>query len=438
MTNYKLSGDNKGESLVVIYDGEDPVTVPGTHPKFDEILTLLRGGEAYDDEVEALVNENHAMARKLSNVTERVSVTPYAAFFDGDPLNPAMTSVILDLYNEGKEEGLKAVANFLDKASQNISMDSVEALYQWIRNGDLVLKSNGNFVAYKGVQTLGGEVVSISSGTAWVDGVRHRGHIPNPVGAVISMPRSKVNADGKVGCSTGLHAGTYSYASGFGRGILLLVEINPRDVVSVPDDFTFAKLRVSRYTVLEHIDGRLDTRLYPEAEEEYDWKDDGDFAEDDPVDESNIKGRVFYGDNVVDDITPTIADLWFKSYGNPCRWDGEDWVEVQSESVTPLDVSKMVAMDITADSIAARDTLQGTLVLDGSIKVASVLHRDIEKQIGDVVNKTIEDNFGKRGPDGKFVKGGTVKMQRDEKGHFISDKKAKKKAKKAKKKGENK
>lgn len=381
MTNYKLSGDNKGESLVVIYDGEDPVTVPGTHPKFDEILTLLRGGEAHDDEVEALVNENHAMARKLAFVTERVSVTPYAAFFDGDPLNPVMTSVILDLYNEGKEEGLKAVANFLDKASQNVSMESVEALYQWIRNGDLVLKPNGNFVAYKGVQKIGEEVVSISSGTAWVDGVRHKGHIPNPVGSVISMPRSEVDADGKTHCSTGLHAGTYSYASGFGRGILLLVEINPRDVVSVPDDFTFSKLRVSRYTVLEHIGGRLDTRLYPEAVEEeedeywddddYDIEDDGDFAEDGPVE----------------------APAPF-AFNMP--------LVTVNGSVNAEALEKQVAATVTA------------------------------------VTKTLEDAFGKRGPDGKFVKGGTVKMKRDEKGHFISDKKAKKKAKKAKKKAENK
>ena len=392
MTNYKLSGDNKGESLVVIYDGEDPVTVPGTHPKFDEILTLLRGGEAHDDEVEALVNENHAMARKLAFVTERVSVTPYAAFFDGDPLNPVMTSVILDLYNEGKEEGLKAVANFLDKASQNVSMESVEALYQWIRNGDLVLKPNGNFVAYKGVQKIGEEVVSISSGTAWVDGVRHKGHIPNPVGSVISMPRSEVNADGKTHCSTGLHAGTYSYASGFGRGILLLVEINPRDVVSVPDDFTFSKLRVSRYTVVEHIGGRLDTRLYPEAVVEDPTEDDGDFTEDGPV------GPV--------DNMPT--------FGTPT-----------------LDLGK-----VTVGWMPARTVDASSIIVNGSISTDN-----LEKQVAATVNavtKTLEDAFGKRGPDGKFVKGGTVKMKRDEKGHFISDKKAKKKAKKDKKKAENK
>lgn len=400
MTNYKLSGDNKGESLVVIYDGEDPVTVPGTHPKFDEILTLLRGGKAHDDEVEALVNENHAMARKLAFVTERVSVTPYAAFFDGDPLNPVMTSVILDLYNEGKEEGLKAVANFLDKASQNVSMESVEALYQWIRNGDLVLKPNGNFVAYKGVQKIGEEVVSISSGTAWVDGVRHKGHIPNPVGSVISMPRSEVNADGKIGCSTGLHAGTYSYASGFGRGILLLVEINPRDVVSVPDDFTFSKLRVSRYTVLEHIGGRLDTRLYPEVAEEDPTEDDGDFTEDGPV------GPV---DNMPTFVTPTL-DLGKVTLG---------WMP-----------------SVTADKLSAEKVDASSITVNGSISTDN-----LEKQVAATVNavtKTLEDAFGKRGPDGKFVKGGTVKMKRDEKGHFISDKKAKKKAKKDKKKSENK
>ncbi len=64
------------------------------------------------------------------------------------------------------------------------------------------------------------------------------------------MPRSKVDDDTSAGCSTGLHAGTYRYASGFAQGRLLTVEINPRDVVSVPTDSDYQKIRTCRYTVV--------------------------------------------------------------------------------------------------------------------------------------------------------------------------------------------
>ena len=369
MTNYKLSGDNKGETLVVIYDEEDPVTVPGTHPKFDEILALLRSGEATDPEVEELVNEASFNARKIAAVTERVSVTPYAAFFDGDPLPQSLASVMVDLYNEGEEEGLQAFANFLDKASQNISMASVEALYNWVSNGDLVIQPDGNFLAYKGVQTLhNGTIASISSGTAWVDGVQHTGHIPNPVGAVITMPRSEVDSDGNSHCSTGLHAGTYYYASGFARGTLLLVEINPRDVVSVPNDCSFQKLRVSRYVVKEHITDRLENRLYISSDA-VEMDDEGDFVED---------------------------------------MDAESYV-----------------YDVPRAFVETDNTLITGAISANTVGAVPVTAEDVVEELVRVI-----DDFGKRDKSGKFVKGGTVKMKRDKNGKFVGKKKDKKGKKK--------
>lgn len=312
MTHYKLSGDSKGESLVVIYEDDDPVTVPGTHPRFDDILTRLRSGNATDDEIANLVNSLLVVGKKLSVLSDRVSVAPYGVFFDGDPLRTELADVLLELLEEGNEEDLTAVAKFLENAAANNSLESVDAMYRWITNGDLAITPDGMFLAYKGVQVgKDGVSESITTGKALVDGEPFEGHIPNPDGAVISMPRTEVTADTSVACGPGLHAGTFSYANGFARGRLLLVEINPRDVVSVPSDSACQKLRVSRYKVVEHIEERLEKRVYDynttdyngsdydeELEDEWyddeddwddEWADDGDFTEEGPVDEQDTE-----------------------------------------------------------------------------------------------------------------------------------------------------
>lgn len=285
MTNYKLSTDTKGESLILIYEEGDPVTVPGTHPRFSEILEALRGGETDEEKIKELVNIMHAAGKKLSAITDRVSVAPYGVFFDGDILRSELAEIISEMLDEGRGDDLAAVAKFLENAAANQSMGAIDAMYRWITNRDMILTSEGTFLAYKGVRKdAAGNVVSITRGTALVDGEEFTGNIPNPVGAVITMPRSEVTADTAVACGPGLHAGTYSYARSFaGRNApMLLVEINPRDVVSVPSDSSFQKLRVSRYKVLEHIEDRQESRYY-EFEEPV--ENDGDFTEEGAVDE---------------------------------------------------------------------------------------------------------------------------------------------------------
>jgi hypothetical protein len=54
----------------------------------------------------------------------------------------------------------------------------------------------------------------------------------------LKCPRNKVDDDKEVGCSYGFHAGTVEYAKDFLGGSgrhLMIVEINPADVVSIPN-----------------------------------------------------------------------------------------------------------------------------------------------------------------------------------------------------------
>ena len=84
------------------------------------------------------------------------------------------------------------------------------------------------------------------------------------VGAVLEMPRNKVDDDKEIGCSYGFHAGTLDYASNFacGNDKLVLVEIDPADVVSIPTDCNFQKLRTCRYKVVSEFERPLTEHVY--------------------------------------------------------------------------------------------------------------------------------------------------------------------------------
>lgn len=269
------SAEGVGKSLSIFYEDGGTAVVPSTHSNFDELIELLMSGQADDESVRNLANTLYSVGQKLSRLSERVTVTDSNVLFDGDPLRGELADVIFDSFSvDGLDsDSLKPLVNFLEKAKTNPSVRSIDDLYRWAVRGGLTITPNGDFVAYKGVAVdPGGNSKSISRGSATVNGVQHTGQIPNPDGAIVEMPRSEVDPDSSSYCSVGLHVGTYRYAHGFAQGRTLLCQINPRDVVSVPEDCNSQKVRVSRYVVLNHIDQELYESVYSGtyAQDEYD------------------------------------------------------------------------------------------------------------------------------------------------------------------------
>jgi hypothetical protein len=110
----------------------------------------------------------------------------------------------------------------------------------------LPITSNGTIQAYKAVRENYTDC--------------HTGTFDNTVGNTLQMPRNKVDDNKDVGCSYGFHAGTFEYARDFmpSNGHLLIVEIDPADVVSIPTDCQFQKLRTCKYKVTQEYNVTLD------------------------------------------------------------------------------------------------------------------------------------------------------------------------------------
>lgn len=262
---------------VILRDGEVR-SITSEHPNFLPLReALLEDAQALSDQdVRELLDFAFTIGNQLESLSERVKFDGSNVFFDGDAIHSTLADQIVRMARE-KNPRLGAMVKFLENLSQNPSEDSRNALFDWIENlrnkGEkLTITKDGMLLAYKGVKIdAEGISRSISAGPGIIDGVPYKGHLPNREGSVIEISRSYVDANNAVGCSRGLHAGTWAYAHGFAQGRTLEVEINPRDVVSVPADCEWQKLRVSRYVVIRETDAPETLPVYAQVQE---WTED--------------------------------------------------------------------------------------------------------------------------------------------------------------------
>ena len=235
-----------GERTLTVFLDSGPLVVNDDHPNFDAISGGA-SGDLSSEEIFDLADLSIAVAKKFDAVGRRVSVANGVVYFDGDPVHNALTNHIVRALDEGV--GFQSLVNFYEKLAANPSDRSREQLYEWLDRRDFTILPNGDFLAYKGCAGTSDAPTSISRGKAVVNGEAVSGAVPNPIGAVVEFPRSEVVDRADVGCARGLHVGDYDYASGWARGVLLTVSVDPADVVSVPTDCDAAKVRVCRYTV---------------------------------------------------------------------------------------------------------------------------------------------------------------------------------------------
>lgn len=241
---------------------------------------------------QALVTEH---INSSSHLSRNMKIKDGNIYFGEFKLEETLSNHLLSLLNEKntpKDEKLwKSYMMFLDNLYQNANEDIRNQLFRWMdyENGvgnSFGITDDGCIIGYKGCDGTILEPISVQTGFAIVDGVEVNGHIPNKVGSVIQMPRSTVQNDPSVGCSYGLHVGTRDYASKWAP-ILLLVKVNPRDVVSVPYECESQKMRVCEYTVLEVTDIEQEHKMYHSSDDNYDDdciydlfdNDDDDFLE---------------------------------------------------------------------------------------------------------------------------------------------------------------
>ena len=178
-------------------------------------------------------------------------------YIDGEPIYGSLCRQIQSMHDEGLP--LDPMVNFVRKMRENPSYRIRNQLWGFIEacqeEGGFTIAEDGDIMAYK--------VVS----SDFKD--KHTGTFDNSIGAVVEMPRSEVDDDPNNTCSSGLHFCAYSYVNSFSSigDRLVLVKINPADVVSIPKDYGNAKARCCRYKVVSEINAPLKKTVWKDEEE---------------------------------------------------------------------------------------------------------------------------------------------------------------------------
>ena len=283
---FSMINHDEGKVITVFVPGRDPQVAFEDHPNFNAIL---EGALAGDESVLDLFDVATTAADRFEGLSERVSVANGRVYLDGDEVHNSLTTQIIRFIDEGRN--FQPLVEFFENVQSNPNEHSKEQLYGWLDARDFTINEDGMIVGYKGVYANGDGFTSTHSGPE-SDGVRvngesRSGRIYQEIGDVVEMPRANVHHDPASGCSTGLHVADFYYAKSYGN-VVLEVVVNPRDVVSVPTETNWNKVRVCRYVVSGVVDApytdalKEDTYLsdvYPED----DYGDEDDDSCGDPT-----------------------------------------------------------------------------------------------------------------------------------------------------------
>ena len=266
--SYQINGNDDGTKNITVYEKGNPTphVAHSTHPYFERIVEGVLAG---DESVVDLFDLSLKAGMELETVTERITSAHGLLYFDGEPMDDELSQTVLRFIAEGVDDW-KPIALFFENVMQNPNEHSREHLYRWLQAEAFTLTPEGMIVGYKSVNSDGnGGYISTYDGKAIVDGKVVEGPIPNKIGSTVSMPRGEVTFDPAKGCSIGLHVGTYRYATEeYRKDALLEVEVNPRDVVSVPTESKDQKMRVCRYKIVGLTQNKIQSVVKPTATKE--------------------------------------------------------------------------------------------------------------------------------------------------------------------------
>ena len=256
------------ESITAVISGK-AYTLRRDHANARQVIEAIARGDS-ETEIEKLMDVQQAVSAYLG---DNVEVRDGAVHHRGEPVDEVISKRILDFMSNNLP--VAPLTKFIENLYNNPSRNSRTQLYNFLEHEHLPITEDGCFLAYKSVRPN------------YTD--HHTGKFSNTVGSVLSIERRNVDDNPDNGCSHGFHAGSLEYATTFGGEDrkVMIVKINPADVVSVPNDCECQKLRTARYEVVAHYTGPL-----PQA-----YASTYDETDDDIYNEEDVETSESTGDN---------------------------------------------------------------------------------------------------------------------------------------------
>lgn len=282
MSNMNVNYIIGGDSLTVFFEGQ-PYTINKQAHTYGLVLTAIKNNDVNALRNSLNIRQGIAQALTKGSSASRVRIEQDQIFYDDREVTGLISSRIFEVIRLGLD--VKPMIRFLENLMTNPSKRAVDELFGFLEACKLPITDDGHFLAYKRVRADYRDV--------------HSGTMDNSVGQVLEMPRNLVDEDKNRTCSSGLHFCSYEYLSSFGGDRIMVLKINPRDVVAIPTDYNNSKGRTCRYEVVDELpvnDGdRLPQRTikedytdeYSDDCEDSEWDESSDESWDESWDESD-------------------------------------------------------------------------------------------------------------------------------------------------------
>lgn len=245
-TTFNVAYMLTASGITVHFNGR-PYMFNKTSPNYRLILDALKAKDTAQLEVALDIRKTVADAtqRAVAGISDDLVVNGTQVTFRGRNVTGALADRIVASITEGLD--VAPIRNFLRNLFENPSKRSVDETFGFAQHNNLPLTEDGHLLAYKKVR---GDYLDCHSGT-----------ISNAVGQIVEMARNEVDDDQNRTCSSGLHFCSYEYLSHFGGERIVVLKINPRDIVSIPTDYNNSKGRCCRYEVVDEL--AVDNRYQP-------------------------------------------------------------------------------------------------------------------------------------------------------------------------------
>lgn len=121
---------------------------------------------------------------------------------------------------------------------------SMEDLFKFIKNADLPIAADGSIIAYKLLKQRSENDIYFYD--------CHTNKVKQKVGSKVFVKEELVDPNRSRDCSNGLHIAALHYLNTFSGNVVVLVKINPEDVIAVPE-YSNTKMRVKAYQIIHKL-----------------------------------------------------------------------------------------------------------------------------------------------------------------------------------------
>ena len=232
MTQYTFI---QGADSITVYVGGNAYTAQSSHVNYDKIIDGIKTGG--DEQTMIELFDTASAIRKFCG--GKVDIIGGVLRYEGVEVTNSLSLKILRMMEEGFD--IDPMVNFFQRLKLNPSRTAQQELYDFLEAGDLPITPDGHFLAYKSVNNNYMDI--------------HSGKFDNSIGQICEMPRGDVCDDRTRTCASGLHFAQKSYAEGFGGSTshLMVLKVDPANVVSIPMDYNNTKGRCSKYEVIGEV-----------------------------------------------------------------------------------------------------------------------------------------------------------------------------------------